>query len=148
MIHFLHRTATSSLVDLVRKDLFTTRMHRKSDYNDQSPFSIQYILRGLVSTVEPFFSSSPRSLTWFVDHVVNPALALLHPQSPPLIFCHQVGGGHQFRQLLWKHDMSAGEMNKNSQRMTHRGSQNTPHKKDGAGSDLTSTKAIYDTSDS
>lgn len=42
---------------------------------------------------------------WFVDHVVNPALALLHPQSPPFIFCHQVGGWHQFRQLLWKHDM-------------------------------------------
>lgn len=42
---------------------------------------------------------------WFVDHVVNPALTLLHPESPPLFFCHQVGGGHQFRQLLWKHDM-------------------------------------------
>ena len=46
------------------------------------------------------------SLTWFVDHVVNPALTLLHPESPPLVFCHEVGGGHQFGQLLWKHDMS------------------------------------------
>lgn len=47
---------------------------------------------------------------WLVDHVVNPALALLHPQSPPLVFCHQVGGGHQFRQLLWKHHMSVLEL--------------------------------------
>lgn len=47
---------------------------------------------------------------WFVDHVVNPALALLHPESPPLVFCHEVGGGHQFRQLLWKHDMPVLEL--------------------------------------
>lgn len=46
--------------------------------------------------------------TWFVDHVVHPALALLHPQPPPLIFRHQVGGRHQLRQLLGKHHMPTG----------------------------------------
>lgn len=45
-----------------------------------------------------------------MDHVVDPALALLHPQTPPLFFCHQVGGGHQFGQLLGKHHMSVLEL--------------------------------------
>lgn len=40
------------------------------------------------------------TVTWFVDHVVDPALALLHSQSSPLVFCHQVGGGHELWQLL------------------------------------------------
>lgn len=40
-----------------------------------------------------------------MDHVVNPALALLDSKSSPLFFCHQVGGGHQFGQLLRKHNM-------------------------------------------
>lgn len=43
--------------------------------------------------------------TWFVDHVVDPPLALLYSQPSPLVLGHQVGGGHQFRQLLGKHHM-------------------------------------------
>lgn len=50
-------------------------------------------------------SFTPWLLTWFMDHVVNPALALLDSKSSPLFFCHQVGGGHQFGQLLRKHNM-------------------------------------------
>lgn len=44
-----------------------------------------------------------------MDHVMHPALALLHSQAPPLIFGHQVGGRHQLGQVLRKHHMPAGD---------------------------------------
>lgn len=35
-------------------------------------------------------------ITWLVDHVVDPSLALLDSNSPPLRLSHQVVFGHQF----------------------------------------------------
>lgn len=66
---------------------------------------------GTTSSLPPVLSLSVASTphgTWFVDHVVDPALALLHSQSSPLVFRHQVGGGHELRQLLRKHDVPEG----------------------------------------
>lgn len=45
----------------------------------------------------------PPGLTWLVDHVVDPALALLHPQVPPLGLRQEVGLGHQLRDVLGQH---------------------------------------------
>lgn len=43
--------------------------------------------------------------TWFVDHVMYPSLALLDPETAPLILGHQMRRWHQFGKLLWKQDV-------------------------------------------
>lgn len=50
---------------------------------------------------------SPAGLTWLMDHVVDPALALLHPQVPPLRLRQQVGLGHQLGDVLGQHHVPA-----------------------------------------
>lgn len=45
-----------------------------------------------------------------VGHVVDPPLALLDAEVPPLGLGHQVGLGHQLGQVLGKHDMPVLEL--------------------------------------
>lgn len=45
--------------------------------------------------------------TWFVDHVMDPALALLDAQVAPLRFGHQMSLGDQLGDVFGKHDVPA-----------------------------------------
>ncbi len=47
--------------------------------------------------------------TWLVDHVVDPALALLYANAAPLSLRHQMRLGHQLGDLFGQHHVSAKE---------------------------------------
>lgn len=42
---------------------------------------------------------------WFMDHVMNPAKALLNTKSPPLLLGHQMSLWYLLCQFFWKHNM-------------------------------------------
>lgn len=42
---------------------------------------------------------------WFMDHIMNPAKALLNTKSSPLLFRHQMCFWNLFCQLFRQHDM-------------------------------------------
>ena len=44
-----------------------------------------------------------------MDHVVDPALALLNPEAAPLRLAHQLSLGHHLGQVLGQHDVSTRE---------------------------------------
>ena len=45
-----------------------------------------------------------------VEHVVDPALALLNSQLPPLLLGHEVGLGDEFGEVLGQHDVPVLEL--------------------------------------
>lgn len=44
-----------------------------------------------------------------VDHVVDPALRLLHAQGAPFLLAHQVRLWNQFDKLFWQYDVSVNQ---------------------------------------
>lgn len=44
-----------------------------------------------------------------VDHVVDPALRLLHAQGAPFLFAHQVRLWNQFDKLFWQYDVPVNQ---------------------------------------
>lgn len=46
---------------------------------------------------------------WFVDHIMDPSLTLLHAKVPPFRFRHQMGLGDELGDVLGQHDMPATE---------------------------------------
>lgn len=48
-------------------------------------------------------------ITWFMYHIVDPSLGLLHSQLSPLVFRHQVGFWDIFSHLQRQNNMSSDE---------------------------------------